>query len=226
MKIHNFRVVGGDTDSIMICKSDMSAFSDDEQVSLLEEINGLLPKEIKFANDGVFSRVIYPRAKNYVMVDMKGKRKVKGSAFKSSTLEPILKELIGEMVELLIVDKKELLVETYHKYVRMVADIKDIKPWSKRMTLSPTTYKSTRKNETKVIDATKGSEYGSGDRIYVFPLPDDTLCLTERFAGVYDKEAYYGKLYKATERFSTILPVKELFINYELKRSKPLLEKL
>src|ERR1700693_3978446 len=102
MKTHNFRIVGGDTDSIMFCKPDMSPFSKSEQNILLEQINSLLPEHINYADDGIFSRVIYVKAKNYVMVDEKGKRKVKGSAFKSSTLEPILKQMLGEFAEAMI----------------------------------------------------------------------------------------------------------------------------
>lgn len=226
MNSHSFKIVGGDTDSIMFCKQDMSPFTEKEQEDLIAEINALLPKEIKFANDGMFSRVVYAKAKNYVMVDQKGKRKIKGSAFKSSTLEPILKQLINELVDAIIDDKQEKLTDIYHNYIKMVDNITDIKPWSKKMTLSPTTFKSERKNETKVIDAIKGTEYGSGDKIYVYSKPDDTLQLAEKFDGVYDKETYYEKLYKATQRFQTILPVKELFLNYSLKKNKLLLDSI
>lgn len=226
MNTHKFKIVGGDTDSIMFCKQDMSLFTEKEQEDLIAEINALLPKEIKFANDGLFSRVVYAKAKNYVMVDQKGKRKVKGSAFKSSTLEPIIKDLINELVDAMIQDKQQILVEIYHKYVKMVNDIKDMKPWAKKITLSPTTFKSERKNETKIIDAIKGTEYGSGDRIYLYTRPDDTLNLVEKFDGEYDKDTYYEKLFKATQRFQTILPVKELFLNYSLKKNKILLGNL
>lgn len=226
MNTHKFKIVGGDTDSIMFCKQDMSLFTEKEQEDLIAEINALLPKEIKFANDGLFSRVVYAKAKNYVMVDQKGKRKVKGSAFKSSTLEPIIKDLINELVDAMIQDKQQTLVEIYHKHVKMVNDIKDMKPWAKKITLSPTTFKSERKNETKIVDAIKGTEYGSGDRIYLYTRPDDTLNLVEKFDGQYDKDTYYEKLFRATQRFQTILPVKELFLNYSLKKNKILLEQL
>lgn len=226
MKTHEFKIVGGDTDSIMFCKKDMTPFTDIEQENLIKEINSLLPKEIKFANDGVFSRVVYAKAKNYVMVDQKGKRKVKGSAFKSSTLEPIIKDLINELVDAMIENKQQTLVEIYHKYIKMVNNITDMKPWAKKVTLSPTTFKSERKNETKIIDAIKGTEYGSGDRVYLYSKPDDTLNVVEKFDGEYDKDTYYEKLFKATQRFQTILPVKELFLNYSLKKNKMLLEQL
>ena len=102
----------------------------------------------------------------------------------------------------------------------MVDNITDMKPWAKKLTLSPTTFKSLRKNETKIVDAISGSEYGSGDRIYVYSRPDDTLKLVEQFDGEYDKDVYYEKIFKATNRFETILPVKEIFLNYALKKNK------
>lgn len=227
MNKHNFKIIGGDTDSIMFCKPDMSLFSKDEQASLLQEINSLLPKEIKFANDGIFSKVLYLKSKNYIMIDEKGKRKIKGSSLKSATLEPILKLMLGEFIESLISDEPvESLQAIYTKYIKMSLNIPDIKPWGKKMSLSPTTFNSTRRNETKVIDAIKGSEYVSGDRIYVYSRPDDTLQLVERFDGEYDVDKYLVKLYKTTERFETILPVKELFPNFALKKNKKLLEEL
>lgn len=226
MNIHDFRIVGGDTDSIMFCKPDMAPFSKDEQAALLLEINSLLPKEIKFANDGIFPKVLYLKAKNYIMIDEKGKRKMKGSSLKSSTMEPALKEMLGEFIDALLNDQQELLPAIYDKYIQKALNITDIKPWSKKMTLSPVTFKSIRKNETKVIDAIKGSEYGSGDRIFVYSRPDDTLQLSERFDGIYDVDTYLEKVYKTTQRFETIIPVKEMFPNYALKKNKKLLEEL
>lgn len=227
MNVHNFRIVGGDTDSIMFCKPDMSPFSKDEQNHLLNEINSLLPDLIKFENDGIYSKVLYLKAKNYVMIDEKGKRKVKGSALKSSTLEPAIKKMIQSMIDCLLTDNQTEMVNIYNKHIRLIRDgIADINSWSKKLQLSPKTFNSPRLNETKIVDAIKGTEYKSGDRIYIFSKSDGTLGLVEHFTGEYDKMIYIQKLYKAILRFETILPVKEIFINYSLKKNKELLEYL
>ena len=229
MQNHNFKIVGGDTDSIMFCKPDMLPFTEEEQQSLLNEINSLLPKEIKFANDGIFSKVIYLKAKNYIMVDSKGKRKIKGSALKSSTLEPILKTMLNEMIELLLSDEQHKLKTVYEKYKAMVENITDITPWCTKKSLSPTTYNSDRKNETDIIDALRGSEYVSGDRVYLFiqskivetgevykrtGLPKTKkityLTLKENFKGDYCRDHYYKRLKEAVKRFEPILG-KEFF---------------
>ena len=225
--MHNFKIVGGDTDSIMFCKQDMSPFSKEEQQNLLSEINALLPELIKFENDGVYSKVLYLRAKNYIMIDESGKRKMKGSALKSSTLEPIIKQMLDKMINCLLEDKQNEMQAIYHSYIKLIRDgITDIKPWSKKLTLSPTTFESTRLNETKIINAIKDTQYKSGDRIYVYSKSDGTLKLTEQYDGDYDKKIYYEKLYKATARFETVLPVKEMFLNYALKRNIKLVDEL
>lgn len=168
MKAHNFKIVGGDTDSIMFCKENMEEFTKEEQKALLDEINSLLPEMIRFENDGVFKTVVYVKAKNYVMVDEKGKRKVKGSAFKSSTMEPILKQMLQEITDALIEDKIDTVKDIVIKYYNMADNIQDIAPWCSKKMLSPTTYNSTRKNEMDIVDAVRGTEYKSGDRVYLY----------------------------------------------------------
>lgn len=225
MQTHKFKIVGGDTDSIMFCKPDMAPFSKDEQNSLLTEINSLLPTEINFANDGIFTKVIYLKTKNYIMVDEHGNRKLKGSSIKSSTLEPILKTMLGEMIDLILDDRFDDLRRLPQKYIDMANNITDIGPWCSKKTLSPTTYNSTRKNETDIIKATEGKEYKSGDRIYLFTksavvetgevykrtgLPKTkkvkVLSLKEDFAGDYDIDHYIKRIKAVADRFKPVLP--------------------
>jgi len=222
--MYNYQIVNTDTDSISFCKPN-DKFNHDEIKKLLNEINELSPDFMVWEDDGHYETVIVFKAKNYVLFDGK-KITLKGSGLKSATLEPIIKQMLMEMIDALVFDKQDALPSIYIKYVKMVDNITDIKPWSKKMQLSPTTFQSERKNETKVVDAIAGSEYKSGDRIYVYPRPDDTLRLAERFDGEYCKDTYYEKLYKATERFKLILPIKDLFKNYSLKRNKKDLEQL
>jgi DNA polymerase elongation subunit (family B) len=229
MNQHNFVITNADTDSIMFCKPDQTPFDKEEQQLLINEINSLLPEHIKFANDGVFSKVLILKAKNYAMLDEKGKLKIKGSSLKSASLEPALKVMLNRMVDTLMYKDEPIpeMVNIYNEFIREVRDgIKDIKQWSKKIQLSPTTFNSERTNETKIIDAIQGSEYRSGDRIYVFILPNEDLCLTERYSGQYNPSKYLEKLFKITKRFETFLPVKEIFPNYALKKNQKLLVEL
>lgn len=225
MRSNNFILANLDTDSISICKPDMSKFSPQEDIDLLNDLNSYFPEEIKFSPDGEFEVFVVLKSKNYIMYDGK-KIKLKGSSLKSSTLEPALKDFLNEMIDAIVFDKMEELIPIYQKYLKVVCNITDIKPWAKKMSLSPTTFNSTRTNETKVIDAIKGSEYGSGDRIYVYPTVDGTLKLAERFEMDHDVNVYLKKLHNTTKRFETIMDVKSMFINYSLKKSKEALTKL
>ena len=209
------------------CKPNGSPFNKEEIDSLIKDLNSNYEGLIEFADDGYYPVFIVLKSKNYIMVDEKGKRKIKGSSLKSATLEPALKQMLNEFIDALIEDRQQDMVSIYHKYIKMVRDdITDIKPWSKKMQLSPTTFNSTRANETKVIDAIKCTEYKSGDRIYVYTTSEDTLRLAEQFDGRYDKATYYEKLFKTTKRFETILPVRDMFLNYSLKKNKAKVDEL
>jgi hypothetical protein len=85
---------------------------------------------------------------------------------------------------------------------------------------------STRLNETKVMDALKGSNYTEGDRFFTFFKEDDTLCLVENFDGNYNKDRLYKSIHDTVSVFDTVLDVKTLFPNYALKKNKKLLELL
>lgn len=223
--MNNFILANLDTDAISICKQDMSKFTKEEDIKLLADLNSYFPEEIKFAPDGEFEVFVVLKSKNYIMYDGK-KIKLKGSSLKSSTLEPGLKTFLNEMIDAIVFDRMDQLVSIYNKHIKLVYNITDIKPWAKKMSLSPTTFNSTRTNETKVVDAIKGSEYGSGDRIYVYPTNDGKLKLAERYENDHDVDVYLKKLFNTTKRFETIMDVKSMFVNYSLKGKKQALKEL
>lgn len=198
----------------------MSSFSKEEQIKLLADLNQRLPEKIKFEHDGYFPYVICLKAKNYILQEESGQIKKKGSSLKSSTLEPVLKLFLDDIINLLLKDAThEQLTQKYNEYVKMINNIKDIKPWCSKKTITEKTYESERANETKILAALENSEYVEGDKIYTFFKSNDDICLAENFDGDYSKIRLYEKLYKCTQRFSTILPIKELFLNYSLKRN-------
>jgi len=233
MKTHNFRLGPVDTDSISICKQDGSPFSEEEQYALITEINSFMPKLIQYAHDGYFSKCVALKAKNYVLYDGK-KIKVKGSALKAKVKSPALQELIKKTIETICyTDTKEETYEAlkalYNTYVKEAATIttpEQIRRWSTRKTFSSTMKESTRTNETKAMDVLKDSKYVEGDRFHVYYLPDDSLSLAENFSGEYNKPRLYKNIYDTISVFDTVLPVKELFLNYALKKNLPLVENL
>ena len=206
----------------------MSPFSQEELKTLLKEVNEQSPDKVLWEDDGYYKTIIALKAKNYVLYDGK-KLKIKGSALKASTKSEAMKEFTRRIIETLAYKPdtaQEELKNLYNEFVDEAMNITNIKRWSSRKTLSETMIKSTRKNETKVIDAIKGSDYREGDRFFVFPRSDDTLCLAENFTGDYDKVHLLQNIWDTISIFDTILPVKELFTNYSLKKNYKLLDNL
>lgn len=229
MRTHNFILGPVDTDSISICKPDMSPFTEEEQEALIAEINALMPEKIKYAHDGYYNRCIAFKAKNYVLYDGV-KIKVKGSGLKGSTKSVALREMTNKFIETMCytTDKDTMnqkLFEIYNSYATEILNITDIKRWSARKTISSTMMESTRPNETKVMDAIKDSDYKEGDRCFVFYKQDDSLCLYENFDGDYNKTRLLKNIHDTVMIFSTVLDIKQ-FPNYSLKKNQKLLETL
>lgn len=222
-KDNNFTLCNLDTDSILFCKSDQTPFTKEERLHYLENLNSLYPNTIRFELDGNFEKIIIFKAKNYVLYDGK-KIKYKGSAFRSPALEPALREFIHKVTESIIFDRKDF-TETYIQYLRECFYVTDIKRWCSRKTISSKTLESERTNESKIRDAFDGTDYVEGDRIHTYTDINGKLKLKEYYNNDHDPFVLVDKLYKASERFSTVLPTDDLFIDYGLKkRRKDLIE--
>lgn len=223
---HDFIIAPSDTDSISFCKKDMSEFSPEEIKTLLAEINEQSPDKVLWEDDGLYKTVIALKAKNYVLYDGK-KLKIKGSALKGSTKSEALKEFTKKVIETIAYHPNEVeakLKELYSQYVAEIMNVQNIKRWSARKTLSSTMLESDRTNETKMLEAIKGSDYREGDRFYIYYKTDDSVSLAENFDGDYNKPRLLKNLRDTIEIFSTVIPTKEWFINYSLKRNYKLLD--
>ncbi len=221
----NFKLVNADTDSITICKQDGSPFSEEEQDSLLKELNSLFPKKISWEDDGYYRKVVVCRAKNYITQTQDGKVKIKGSALKATGKSPAMKEFINRIIQSILDDKNDY-QQIYLQYVKEAKSVTDIKRWASRKTISDKTLTSTRANETRIKDAIEGSELVEGDRCYVYNKTPTELVLVENFDGIYDVAKLIKECYNTSRVFENVLPCEELFINYSLKKNKALLEQL
>ncbi len=221
---NNFILGPLDTDSISICKQDMSAMSLEEQESIIKEINLLFPEKIRWAHDGYFDVVICLRSKNYVLWDGK-KLKIKGSALRSSKMEKALKDFHLDIIWA-IIKKENNFTEIYNKYVKEALNIQDIKRWASKRSISEKVLSSDRTNEEKVRNVIEGTEYVEGDKIHVFFREDKSLCLVEHFNGEYDRLKLCKRLFDCAQVFEDIMDTKSLFINYSLKRNQKALELL
>lgn len=214
--MNNFQIVNADTDSISFCLGDRSFIPKDQRNAFVKEINGLSPEFMTWADDGYYKKVIILMAKNYVLQTEDGKIKYKGSAIKAPGKPLALREFIKELLSLMLEDKTNYL-EVYNKYAREILNLKDIKRWADRKTITDKTMNSPRTNESKVRDAIMGTEYVEGNRIWTFFKSDKSLCLMEKFDGDYDRNSLLKKLYNTVEIFSKVLDI-TAFPNYSLSK--------
>lgn len=227
---HNFKLVNYDTDSITICKPTGDVFSEQEKHSLIKELNSLYDEYISWEDDGYYETIIVIKAKNYILREG-DKIKVKGSSLKATTKSQALKDFTNDVIKTMVYTENvdeipAKLQEVYSKYVEEAMNVKDIKRWSARKTLSSTMQESERANETKVMTALEGSDYREGDRFFIYYKSDDTISLAERFDGDYNKSRLLKNLYDTISIFDTVLEVKKLFPNHSLKKNfKILLDK-
>jgi hypothetical protein len=230
---YDFQLVNCDTDSLTICKKNHELFSEEEQETLLKELNSLYPKTISWEDDGYFKRVIVVKAKNYILHDPlaekeKDRLKIKGSAIKATTKAIALKEFINKVIHFLIhsegICREAQIKSLYHGLVLEILDIKDMTRWSMRKTVSEKVMNGSRANETKVRDAIEDTDYDQGDRVRMFYLPDSTLELEENFKGIYNRKRLLKNLFDTAKLFAPVLPNwKELCPNYSLvKKMKEL----
>jgi DNA polymerase I len=218
----SYVLVNADTDSISYAKSDNSAFTETELDNDLVDINSRYPSRIRWEDDGYYSCVIVVKAKNYILQTPDGKVKMKGSALKATTKEPALREFINRMIKLML-EGGTTYKEVYWEYVQEILNVKDIRRWVSRKTISDKVLDPQRTNEQKIKDIIDNTEYVEGDRVYVYFKDDGSLGLAENFDGNYSKPKLLKKLFDTSTVFSTVLPVKELFINYSLVRNYKLL---
>lgn len=215
---HQFQIVNTDTDSISFCSLIKAYFSIEERKLLVTEINDLSPEFMKWADDGYYKKVIILKAKNYILQKEDNTITYKGSSLKDQKKEIALKEFLYEIIGT-ILDEKFNYIDIYNKYVKEILNLSDIKRWSSKKTLSSTTFSSERTNETKIVDAIKGSEYKEGDRIWVYFDKEQNLKLVENYNNDHDIPTLLKKLFTVSKTFDNIIP-KDTFINFSLKNKK------
>lgn len=180
----NNTLVNIDTDALSICKPDMTPWTTEEQYGFLAELNKEFPDLIKFEHDGYYKTFIVIKAKNYVMQDEDGDITYKGSSIRDQKKEPILRQMMDEMIGAMLEDKMDTLPFIYERYCQLARTIKDIKPWCQKKTITKSVLKckghetlsteekkanGIRKNETDVWDAIKNTHFQEGDKAYVWP---------------------------------------------------------
>lgn len=184
-------VCNADTDSIMIAKSDGTAWTDEEQLEFIKYLNAEFPELIKFEHDGYYDSVAIFKAKNYALLmnpkyakkkdfnpDGTVKMKTKGSSIRTATKEVALRELMNAMIDEMLKDNRiEVLQSIYKKYVQEALNVTDISRWSTKKTISDKVLaganpkNEVRKQELDVWKAIKDEDdKQEGNKIYLYPV--------------------------------------------------------
>ena len=177
------------------------------------EVNSLFPSGIKWDDEGIYKVFVVVKSKNYIMVDSNDKVKLKGSSMKSSKLEPSLKVLQKDIIDMLIGRNNESIQAIYERHAKNAAKIKDITPWSSRKAISERTVSSTRKNERLLIEALAGEPYQLGDRFEFYYTRDGVLKLSGKFDPEkpdHDVKRILGKIYKTCQVFASVADTESL----------------
>lgn len=201
--MYNFTLVNLDTDSLSLCKQDGSAFTKEEQVSILSELNSLMPEKISWEDDGYYPRVVIVKAKNYILFDGEDV-KIKGSGLKASMKEPALKEFINKIIDCFVFDKQDEIVDIYYSYVREVFNVQDIYRWSSKKTLTAAVLNPERTTEEKIAQAIEGLGLQEGDKFHVYFTSDDKLKIPDQWINDHCPETLLEKLYKTMVVFDSI----------------------
>lgn len=214
-----FLVANADTDSVSLTRE--SPLSSDDKTEILKNVNALYPEKIRFEDDGYFQSVLILKAKNYVLFDGV-KKKIKGSALKSSKIEPAIKEFMGKAIDRLLSSDIAGLKSDYLSYVKEIYEVVDISRWCSKKTVSEKVIASGRTTEKKIYDAVREENPQMGDKHYLYFAVDGTLKLSQNWTQDHDKSKLYGRLYKTIEVFENVLDIKQ-FPNFALKGNYKLL---
>lgn len=215
-----YEIVLVDTDSIKYHNPN-GTVTEDEAAANTDEVNALFPKGIKWDDEGIYKVFVVVKSKNYIMVDSNDKVKLKGSSMKSSKLEPSLKALQKDIIDMLIGRNNESIQTIYERHSKNAAKIWDITPWSSRKTISERTISSTRKNERLLVEALAGESYQLGDRFEFYYTRDGVLKLSSKFNPQepdHDVKRVLGKIYKTCQVFANVADTQSL-TNFTLSRN-------
>ena len=215
---HNFEIALIDTDSLKFTNNG-EYFTPETRKLLCNELNSIMPKGIVFEDDGYYPIYVVLRSKNYLMLTEDGKIKIRGSALKSSKIEPGIKSFHNRCIRALLSLSDESLVASYTNVCRDLANLSSVAEWSSKKTISEKTVKSIRKNESKILDALKGTHFQLGDKFSFYTTNVGTLKLEEHYNPEepdHDLKKLLGKIYKAAAVFDNVSPELKARTNYGL----------
>lgn len=248
-KSYNYIIGPTDTDSISFTKADGAAFSKEEIKEHLKEINDICPDFMIFEDDGYYDKCISLKAKNYILrktVNGETKTTYKGSAIKSSKIEPILKRLMKDIIEDMLENDAKEVKNIYHKYILEAKNPTNIKDWLQKKTVTKAVLFPSTTTGANIQKAIGDRNVQEGDKVYLYPalfseekivsytkagkekvkvIRHTGLKHVDDYANDYDSEKLIDRVVATVQLFVYILG-KDYFTDYTLVKNKKLLEEL
>lgn len=170
--------------------------------SLVEVLQGQLPKGIRLAFEGYYRAMVSVKIKNYVLVTQEGEKIFKGSALRSRADERFGREFISQAIDLLIAGRRE---EVGSLYRQRLSDIREGR-------LAPEDFSRRERITSKTFSGSVGKRWSHlsrrlkvGDYVFVYRRKDGMNELVENYSGDEDREYLADKLYKFAQRLKPLL---------------------
>lgn len=162
-----------DTDGIYFRPPD-GCETEGAELELVERISQGLPEGIDVELDGRYRSMFAYKTKNYALQDYAGRIIIKGSALRSRSLEPYLREFMRDVVESLLAGRGEIAGRFFDQYVARLRSHTPDAAWvarSETLNESPESYKekvrSGKRNRSAAFEIAlaSGRPFRAGDRV-------------------------------------------------------------
>jgi hypothetical protein len=183
------------------------------------------------------------------------KIKIKGSSILDQKKEPALRAMMTDVINAMLEDRNDDIVNIYHSYIKEALDVKDIRRWSQKKTVTESVTScadpknTVRKNEMDIWKAIKDDNCQQGDKVYIYPvvlgheitpggvsektgkpLKDKVkeitgLKMDKYWTGDHDVEKLVERVYSTMCIFELVLDMSQI-IDYGKKSNKSLLAEL
>jgi DNA polymerase, archaea type len=189
-------VIEIDTDGVYFQPPTGISGPEDEE-KFVAHIGTKLPDGIRLAFDGRYEVMLSLKAKNYVLVDYKGKTTFKGSSLRSRADEEFGRKFMTRSVDLLIAGETQTLSDYYQELLASLENrTLGIEEIQRRERITDKTFSSDAKKRS--AEAAKGLK--EGDYILLYQREDGALVPSLNYNADEDVEYYQTKLHKFAER--------------------------
>ena len=213
-------IVEADTDGILCTMPE--GLGPEDGKAFVKKLEDKMPEGIKLDLDGVYAVMLSYAAKNYALMDYKGKIKIKGGAFKSRSIELFIRNWMKGAIGMLLKGEwqqikesfdavlqrlflKEMMLDEFRVKKNLKKDLGDYKYEVKHGQTNPAAqYEIWRRNPDK---------YGVGDPVFFWVAAHnrrrkgvkvslDARSIEDYQVGKESTEWYIDRFIKATEKFA------------------------